>query len=63
VLLIFVLSLIVDQSLNLSTSIVEVKLDIIGYIEKLERRVLATLITHFDERVMLITEVCHLNIL
>ena len=62
-LLIFVLSLIVDKSLNLTASIVEVKLDIIGYIEKLERRVLATLITHFDERVMLITEVCHLNIL
>ena len=62
-LLIFVLSFIVDESLDLTASIVEVKLDIIRYIEKLERRVLTTLITHFDERVMLIAEVFHLNIL
>ena len=62
-LLIFVLSLIIDESLNLTAGIVEVKLDIIRYIEKLERRVLTTLITHLDERVMLIAKVCHLNIL
>ena len=62
-LLIFVLSLIIDESLNLTAGIVEVKLDIIRYIEKLERRVLTILITHLDERVMLIAKVCHLNIL